>query len=193
MANELLARLDPTTGRLAPGGVAVHDDLDGLTHHAPSALGQDAGLMPQTNGDGTYELVPTPALDPTEAAGRTLGVSQVAPETSVDWTPNTQTGEYDATTAVTFAAPNSGRVIVEVNATWTGSASAAQLKEGSSVAASCSVDPSSAGARRHLVFVVSDLTPGSHTFALGASVGSGLTLRAGPTTPVTITVKDAPF
>lgn len=192
MANELLARLDPNTGRLAPGGVAVHDDLDGLTHHAPSALGQDAGLMPQTNGDGTYALVPTPTLDPTEAAGRTLGVTHVKPETQADYAPQTTTGTYDPAFNIMFTAPESGRVTLDIDATLLATASAPTLRvyEGGTILAQKQIDNAGTAASLHVTLLLSDLTPGSHTVTLG---GSSLSIRVGPVYPALLVVRDAPF
>ena len=192
MANELLARLDPITGRLAPGGTALHDDLDGLTHHAPSALGQGAGLMPQTNGDGTYTLVPTPALDPTEAAGRTLGVTHAKPATQTDYAPQTTTGTYDPIFNVTFTAPASGRVTLDVDTTLIATASAPTLRiyEGGTILAEKRIDNAGTAASLHVTFLLSDLSSGNHTVTLG---GSNLSVRVGPVYPTLLVVRDAPF
>lgn len=192
MANELIARLNPSTGRLAPGGVPLHDSLDGLASHAPAATSQPAGLMPQTNGDGTYTLVPTPAPDPAEAAGRTLGVTHVKPATQADYAPQTTTSTYDPIFNVTFTAPESGRVTIDINTTLLATASAPTLRvyEGGTILAEKQIDNAGSAASLHVTFLLSDLTPGSHTVTLG---GSNLSIRVGPVYPTLLVVRDAPF
>lgn len=191
MANEVIARLDPSTGRLDPGGAPLHDSLDGLASHAPAATSQPAGLMPQTNGDGTYGLVPTPALDPTEAAGRTLGVTHVKPATQVDYAPQTAS-TYDPIFNVTFTAPESGRVTIDIDTTLLATASTPTLGiyEGGAVLAEKRIDNAGSVASLHVTLLLSDLTPGSHTVTLG---GSSLSVRVGPAYPTLLVVRDAPF
>lgn len=192
MANELLARLNDTTGRLAPGGAPRHDDLHGLTGHTPAATGRSAGLMPQTSGDGTYTLVPTPTLNPAEAAGRVLGVTAAQPETQTDYAPQTTTGTYDPIFNISFTAPDSGRVTLDVDATMLGTGPAPTLRvyEGGTILAEKRTDTPTIATHQHVTFILSDLPAGAHTMTLG---GTNLSVRVGPTYPAVMVVRDAPF
>ena len=202
MTETILPKLDETTGRLAPGGAPLHDDLDGLTHHAPSALGQDAGLMPQTNGDGTYTLVPAPTLDPATSEGRILAATKVT--TGGDRTPAASTtgADYDtAVVAVTFSVPDSGNVTVDIDATHAASTENGnhywQLRQAGSVVSEVQIGGATKPGRTHATMLVTDLTPGQNlTWTLAVRQGSAngtSTLKVAADSPVVIIVRDAPF
>lgn len=204
----VIARLDDESGRLPSGGAPLHDDLDGLEGHVPSAEGQAAGLMPKTTGDGSYVLVPTPTLDPATAAGRVLAATRVAPATAADIVRSTS-GSYDTTLlTVTFTVPASGNVMIDLEASVVSNGANSfhswQMRDAAGVVPGTRVpvDVDTTVRRKHATIIVTGLTPGqvkTWTWAAGLPTSLTSTLKvAGTETfdaggPAIMVVRDAPF
>lgn len=185
----LLPVADPDTYRIDARHAPQHDDLDGTTGHTPAATGQAAGKLPATDGDGGWTFIDTPTVDPYTAAGSILGVLVHNPETADNWSVTSTTGaDYNAALAVTFTAPATGKVLVDLDGTHLAAADNTRVhwllrSAGSNVAGAIVTLTAGTAARRdHATVLVSGLTPGA-TVALSwaAAVGAGATstLRAG--------------
>lgn len=206
----LIARLDDETGRVAPGGAPLHDNLDGLEGHVPPATGRPAGLIPQTNGDGTYDMVP-PVVDPWTAAGEILGATRVAPAAMTEYTAGGTVGGTDyspAVLAVSFTVPESGKVLVHLEAAHTTSSAGvvSWMLRNSGVIVPGSVVGVASGpvqARTPVDILVVGLTPGQNlTWTWAGQTNGGApvsTLRAGQGNAhgevgaAIMVVRDAPF
>ena len=202
--------VDPITFRMWPRNAPLHDSLDGTTGHPLPATGQPAGRILQTNGDGSWEFIPTPTVDPYTAAGSILTATKVNPTTAADYQVTNSAADYNAPTlAVAFTAPATGRVLVDLDATHLGSSAAVMywllrqsgvIVPGSVVA----VDGTTIAARRHATLLIESLTPGSsyswtwggQTLAGGVTstlrVGGGNTPTAGVGGAAVMVVRDAP-
>jgi hypothetical protein len=203
--------VDESTYRIYPRNAPEHDDLDGLEGHTPSATGWPVGKMARTDGDGNWEIIDTPSVDPYTAEGAILAVTKYNPATVANLNVTSTIADYaPVQLAVSFTVPASGKVLVQLDASHLASASTTCfwfLRNGGVVVPGSyvAIDATSATGRRSATILIEGLTPAAsvtYTWAGQALAGQTSTLRVGGGDTAhasnvggqaTMIVRDAPF